>query len=79
MTAERMRKQIPQIRTDFVQLIHKKISNKKVYGREKNDVELHISNVFAAFSCVFENKGNVLFSIMHNPMLRFLALTEKTG
>lgn len=36
MTAERMRKQIPQIRTDFAQLIHKRSATKKVYSEKKS-------------------------------------------
>lgn len=35
VTAQRIKKQIPQIRTDFVQLIYKTTSNKKACGREK--------------------------------------------
>lgn len=78
MTAQRMRKQIPQIRTDFVLLIHKKMSNKKVHVG-KHDVKLHKRNVSAVFSCVLEYKGNVLSYGIYSPTLIFAPVTKKTG
>lgn len=79
MTAERMRKQIPQIRTNFAQLIRKRPTTKKSVQWGKIDVKLLLSNVFSAFPCAFENKGNVLPHSIHNPMLRSPPFAKKTG